>query len=121
MAISKAALKKVAQKAFAAFGDLNEKVSYTQEKPPAYDPDTGIVTQNVKRVNVKAIFTTISENQKTLESVVAGDMLMLMPTNILNFTPELNDTVLRNKDEWTVIGVNTDPANAMYSLHMRLK
>jgi len=101
-------------------GDLAEKVNYQQIKPGSYNIETGESSDTVKKYSPKGVFTRVNESHRALVEPVKGDMLLILATKGLSFRPEVQDIVIRNKQNYEVVAIAVDPAEASYQLIIRL-
>lgn len=108
-------------KAFKSFGNIVELTVYNQIKVGVYNADTGMSEKLSKSFKVNAIFTAIHEQQHALIDIVNGDMKVMIASQGITFIPDLQDTLIRNKDEYTVVAVRRDSVDAVFTLQVRLK
>lgn len=120
MANFKTQMQDVAKTIFREFADIAKNCAYYQVKAGVYDPATGETNSTQRKVQVKAILTDIKAEQTTLGEVIAGDMKALIVAKGLTFNPELNDVLVVDK-EYSVVAVMKDPADALFTLHLRLR
>jgi len=97
-----------------------------------YDPVTDIVTEdNIVYSGVKMIFMSFAfwENRQ-LANVLPTDIKALVSSKDLPIRPGQNNTVtvtsssdrtIRSGDEYDVLSFTSDPAEAVYTLHLRTK
>jgi len=109
------------QENFPKFGEIRVPVDYSSVASSTYDPSTGTVVEIVNSTQsaVYMIFTSYEEKAVDGQAVLINDMKALCPTLDLNVVPSDLDYLLRSDVRWNVQNVRTDPANAMWTLHIR--
>lgn len=122
MANFKTSMQDLAKTLFKEFADIAQNCTYYQVKAGVYNPATGSTNSTQKKSTVKAILTDIKAEQTTLGEVVAGDMKAMIVAKGIAVKPELNDLIVNaNGQEFTVVAIMKDPAEALYTLHVRMK
>lgn len=110
--------------AFDVTGDLKEIVTYRQFVEAGYDTSTSTpinITNDV--LNVKAIFTRFSEDEKDDEVMVLKDWKVLVPASSLasiTLGDAVEDVMIDSKGkEWNVRRYMGIVSGAMHTFHVR--
>lgn len=129
----KEALQKATVAAFNGIGNIPESVTFRSMSSgqPAYDPETGDVTETYTDYTVLMVFTSISTHevgagilpfeQKTGDNIYieSSDMWALIPQENLTPTPKMLDFIIRNSTKWKMLDIRTDPAAALWKFLIR--
>lgn len=107
--------------AITATGDIAESITYIATSKANYDVYTGKKEVIETQYPLNAIVTIVSD--KVLKGSIAsgntGELSVLFAAKGLAFTPKTNDIVLRNSERYAISKIDTDPANASYTLLIR--
>jgi hypothetical protein len=107
--------------------NLTDDCNYKSVTDDSYDEDSGVVTPGS---TTDQIITVILDefNQTTNVSgirskddveILAIDKISKFPVLNLNVKPKVDDQLLIDSITWIVKGISTDPAKAMWNLHIR--
>ena len=109
------------QKNFPSFGNIRAAVDYTSLASSDYNPTLGTVVEvvNSTQNNVYMIFTSYKLNDVDGQMVNINDQKALCPVLDLGAIPSDIDYLIKDTVRWNVRNVQTDPANAMWTLQVR--
>jgi len=116
------ALKKAAQAAFDAVGDIPESVTYRSKTnaSSSYDPTTGTVTDAYTDYSVSMIIGPSQSRQNDGRAILEMDCDAMIAVDDLTPTPKLHDQILRNTSEaWDIVWFKTDAAQALWTFQIR--
>lgn len=101
--------------------NIQKTATYTTVGTPSYNATTGTVTApGTVFTKVPMVFDSFSRRDIDGEAVRAEDKQAMVSTLDLDAIPTLNDTVtMADGSVWGVIGIQTDPADAAWILHLR--
>lgn len=102
-----------------AIDKFSQPAVYQQVKVGAYDITSGTASESVKKININAVFSKIKETQMTLAATVNGTQIATISTSGMGFVPELNDRIVRGKDTFTIVNIESDSVGAAYRLMLR--
>ena len=115
-----ATIQAAVSNAFNGLGDLKQLITHRAISGTTYDPGTGEVTPTtVEQPNVPAVFTEYATREIDGTTIVSGDIALLIPTTSLNVTPKVDDIFVDGTDEWRVVNLMIDPANALWTIQVR--
>jgi len=115
------AIKKAAQTAIKATGDIAETITYTSRSTGSYNTSTGAVSHTDTDYTLNAIvanFGSASQGSKRGEvrPEHSGNLSVTFASNDLAVTPDTNDLVTRGLTKYKVTQIISDPAGATYRL-----
>lgn len=110
-----------------AFGNVAKTCTYTQEGPQKYNEITGVVTKTEVIDTPDIIFDEFTKDEigksfDGMNNIMATDVKGLLPSGNLDkiTKPNNGDKIVDDERvEYTVLGVKTDPAEALYILLLR--
>jgi hypothetical protein len=114
-------IKAGARTAFNVLGDIKESVTYKAHNAGVYDRTTGKQSESWTNYSIEAIFDGFNEVEVNPTSDIRFGDLKVMFLNVNVFTPKSSDVVVRDGNDYEVIGVQTDPAKAVWILQARKK
>jgi len=126
----RSAFQKAAKTIVTAFGDVSVVCDYVIDLGQIRNPITKIVTQSVSTYsNKNFIFTMFSISEREADqTILPTDIKALISSIELGVKPSQNTTVtvvsttdrtVRAGDVYNVVNWKTDPAEALYTLHLR--
>lgn len=121
----KQTFKDAAVTAFDAFGDVRASTIYhnlASTSANTYNASTGVVAAVVTTVSgVMVIFDVFSMRETDGVKIQATDKKALIPSAgpLSTVTPVTGDRILIDGITWKVLGVKTDPADALWELQVR--
>jgi len=114
--------KTAAQKTVTAFGDVGVSTNYYAFGSASYNASTGSPTDIYTTVaGVTVIFGVFSFRQTDGQAVQAEDKKALIPAlSISGVTPAPSDRITLDggAETWEVVRVETDPAEALWTLQV---
>lgn len=118
-------IQKAVNSGFNALDDLAPGCTYQVNNTAAdssdtFNPTTGVVTEDfTSHTNIKMVPTVVA--QKYIDNGLAqvSDRAYLMNGYGISFTPSAGDRITVSSKDWDVYHVDTDPANATYTLLVR--
>jgi len=115
------ALLSAVSSAITATGDIAEELTYIVKTNAKYDIYSGKKEATETQYTLKAIVTVGAEKSKVGEIATGntGELSVLFASKGLTFTPKTNDIIIRDSERYTVNKIDTDPANASYTLTIR--
>ena len=115
------ALLSAVSSAITATGDIAEDLTYVIKTNAKYDIYSGKKEATETTYALKAIVIIVGANAKTGEIVSGstGELSVMFASKGLTFTPKTNDTIIRNSEQYSINKIDTDPANASYTLTIR--
>ena len=114
-----ATFKAAAETIFTALDDIPQPVTYTSTGVKAYDPATGAVTSTDATYTVYMVFDSYSRREIDNQAVLSTDMMAMVPVDSLTPSPTLRDTIAYNGATWQIVGIVTDPAEALWVFQIR--
>ncbi len=113
--------KKAGQTVVTAFGDVGISTNYLATASSMYNASTGTQIRAITTTaGVTVIFETFSLNQVDGVNIQAKDKRILVPSkNISGIVPTVNDQVVDGTDTWNILNIETDPAEAVWTLQGR--
>lgn len=114
----KALTRKLVAKGLNSLGDLQETATYRTVKT-TFNATTGTNVRATTNVQIKATFTGMKESQQTIIDVQDGDQTALIAADPYRIAPKPMDEIVRGDFTYTVLAVKTDPAGALWMLHVR--
>jgi len=117
----RSSIQSVVNNAFATIGDIAETITYTTKSSSEYDMYTGTTASINSAFNFKAIVESIggAKTEGEITSGHTGEVSAMFPTKELTFTPKTDDTITRGAEVYSISDIQTDPANATYTLVLR--
>lgn len=114
-------IAKAAQTAVAAVGNVAVEGTYLSFTSTTYDASAGVQTPVYSTVaGVKMVFTTFTLKEIDGQKVRDKDKKALISRLDLGATiPATEDRILVSSVYWNVQGSMTDPADALWRLHIR--
>lgn len=116
-------LSKAAQTAFTAAGDVPVTTYYYQTGSTVYDASTGTTSTGTSQYVVSMIFSRFSTGEILDESVLPSDQLGLIPQANISTIPQVDDYLMAIESgvsaRYDVIGIQQDPASALWKLQLR--
>lgn len=114
-------LKNAAKAAVAATGDIPVTCVYWSMVSSVYSPSAEtIVNKGTKQDAVDFISADFEQKEIDGDKVKREDKKALIPSLNLNFVPKADDRlVVSLTEQWEVENVDTDPAEALWILHIR--
>lgn len=113
-------LQTVAQTVMKAAGNVPIDVVYrSMTDNPAYNPATGTVTDYEVAYKVKMLFDlNLNEDIKNI-AIEKNEKLGYIAVKDLEPTPKTDDKITIGYDDWTVVDVLTDPAEALWIIKIK--
>lgn len=113
-----------AKTVFTAVGDIPEACTYYSRGADAYDASTGVVSTTVSTVVANFVFFNYNKSQIDGEHVEPADVKATIPqANISSIVPNVDDYLMRIEAgasvRYDVVGVEQDPAAALWNLQVR--
>lgn len=115
-------VQKAAVAALTAVGDLAPQSSYLSIQSEAeYDTVSGSTFMVAKQLdNIPMVFTDFSVKEVDGVSILSTDQKVLIAALDISVIPKVGDVVVKSSTEhWKVVNPNTDPAEALWVLHVR--
>lgn len=114
-------------KNFPAFGSGRKLCAYNVQDPKSYNAEEGDATPNLNTTyNLYMLFYGFSftRNQSQIraseeEPILSKDLAVVFPAIDLPVEPKIGDTINDGTVVWIVKGVNPDPFQSVYELHVR--
>jgi len=116
------ALRNAAKAAVGAVGDVAVSTNYLSHGSTTYNASTGAVTATFTTVaGVTLVFDEFRIVEIDGQAVKPNDKKALIPaTSLGSVVPAAEDRIITNGSVvWEVVGVRTDPADALYELQIR--
>jgi hypothetical protein len=107
--------------AVTSVGDIAEDLTYVTKTNAKYDIYSGKKEATETSYSLKAIVSIVGEkvNQGEITSGNTGGLSLVFASKGLEFTPKTNDIIIRNSERYAINKIDTDPANASYTLEIR--
>lgn len=102
-----------------ALDDVRELVTYRSAGTPTYDAASGAPLVTTTEVPVRAVFVHYRRDEIDGQVIRPEDQQCLIAAEDLSMTPALNDSIVRGSETWSVVGIQTDPAKAVWLLQVR--
>lgn len=100
--------------------DLAEDVTYTHVGYSGdYDFTTGGLNKSISTETVRGIFSSFSKEQMTMEDIAPEDVKFTCSVKSTPFTPETNDTILKDGVDYQVIRVRNVAFDSLWVLQLR--
>ena len=116
----KALIADAVAKAFVALDDIPRPMTYVATTESTYDPATGVYTPNESSYVILGILDMFETREVDGQQIKAFDRKLLIRQAALPIMPTLNDRVeVEDGSQWQVLGVNEDPAEVTWELHLR--
>lgn len=118
----KDAFRNAAKAAVQAFGDVPASVTYYARTTVEYVASTGSTnTVYAQHDGVQVIFAEFSIRQVDGQIVRPGDKLAYIANagEFSGIKPTVDDYIAEGDERWFVQAVRTDPADALWNLHVR--
>jgi len=116
-------IRDLVSNAFVTLDDLAPTITYVSVTAPAYNPETGAITETTAEHEVKGVLARFGLNELDGEVIVTTDMKVLIPAKDLPVNPNENDRIIAtvNGAEKTynvqrILGV---PGESLHMLHVR--
>ena len=120
MSSLKLAFRKAAIAAFTAAGDVKRSVTYRSMTSSAgYNPTTGTVTGLYTDYSVEMIIVRVSAQEVGLGIVKTNDQWALIPQFSLTPVPQINDLIVEDSEEWKIVQIKDDGAEALWKFLVR--
>lgn len=115
------AMQKAAEATVGALGTVGVSTNYQAFASTTYNASAGsAVAAYSTTAGVTVIFDEFRLEQIDGEHVKPEDKKALIPSrSISGVTPKVNDRVVDGDGTWTVVRVNADPAEALWTLQVR--
>jgi hypothetical protein len=113
----KSLIQNLANNAIAVnIGDLKSTVVLRSVQGGAYDPATGQLTRTVTDYTCVGLLTNLSQTDVMNQAVDVTARKLLIPTRQLPGVnaDALDDLAVIDGVEWTIVGVQQDPAQALF-------
>jgi hypothetical protein len=113
--------KTAAQTIVAAAGDIAVSTVYEAISSTTYNASAGTNAAVYSSVaGVSVIFDVFKLKQIDGDNIRAEDKMALIPAkSISTVTPSTDDRITQSGVVWRVLNVETDPAEALWTLHVR--
>lgn len=120
MALSKAKINKIVQKAISTLGDLPLSITYVSCVTGAYDPDTNIrsVTET-EYANIPAVQTGLSKSEADWFPAERNTQKLLIASLDLPVAPSTEDHVLIDAVQWSVKRVKNVPGQSLRIIYIQ--
>ena len=117
----RAALANIAQAAVAATGDIAVSTNYESFVTTVANVTAGTDTTTYgTTAGVKVIFQNFRQVEIDGTNIRPDDRVALIPSASLTSAPVVSDRLVTDTSiAWAVQGVRTDPAEALWRLHVR--
>lgn len=109
----------IVQGAMVTVGDIAETVTYNQKASQSYNITSGAVTTTDTVYTFQAIvspFGAAGSAPNDIVSEVTSDLAILFASSDLAITPDTNDTITRESEEYKINQIIKDPAGATIRL-----
>lgn len=120
MAITRANLAKLVDKAIQQTGDLRTTITLRRVTPGVYNPTTDTtsdVTSDTVVENV--ILTSLSKAEYGWFPADRNTQKILLPSlAVAGITPDEADKVLINGETWEIVRIKTPPGDSLYILYV---
>lgn len=107
----------------AVFDGVFYNVTYTSKGTAVYDAVTDITTSTDTPETAKFMFDNYDKNEVNNETILSTDVKATIPQLNLTAYPKIDDKLDNIENGVTivydVIGIKTDPANALWELQLR--
>ena len=113
------AIQKATQAAFLALGDIPKEVSYVSVSEPVYNATTGSSTSAEVSYTVDMVLSSFDQDELDNQAILPIDLKGLVPSLNLDVTPSTRDYITYSSEQWNVVGIMTDPADALWKLQLR--
>ena len=115
------ALLSAVSSAIDATGDIAETLTYVIKTNSKYDVYEGRKESTETEYPFKAIVSVVSSKvaNGSVASGNTGELSIVFAAKGLTFTPKTNDIIIRSSEKYTISKIDTDPANASYTLLIR--
>lgn len=115
------AIKGAAKAAVDAVGDVAVSTNYEAFASTTYNASAGTNTPVYSTTaGVKVVFDEFRLEQIDGQNVKPEDKMALVPAKSISaVTPKTNDRIVENGATWNVQDVRNDPAEALWTLHVR--
>lgn len=115
MALSKAKINKIVQKAIGGLGDLPLSITYVSSVVGEYDPDTNErAVVETPYSNVKAVQTALSKSEADWFPAERNTQKLLIAALDLPVEPQTEDNVQIDGVLWSVKRVKHVPGKSLY-------
>lgn len=115
----KTAMQQAAKSAFKATSALHDEVT-VNIRSDTYSVATGAITSDDSSNTVKVLFTRYTDKERLNNSeIMIEDYRVLFPAKGITFTPSPQDTLTKGSDDYEILSVSLDTAQAMYDLQVR--
>ena len=104
---------------FDAFGNVAVSATYVQTGPISYAITGGTPTPTDTEYAVYVIWDEIRTDQVDNRAVLRNDKIAMIPSSDLSITPSEKDAIVCDGTTWEVVGIQTDPAGALWMLQVR--
>lgn len=114
-------LRKAAQTAIAATGNVAVSANYASFQSTSYDVSTGTVAPTFTSVEgISIILSEFAFEVIDGETIQPEDQkAMIAARTISTVTPKPKDRITKSGETWEVVKAMTDPAEAAWVLHIR--
>lgn len=104
-----------------ATGDIAVSANYEAFASASYNASTDTQTATYTTTAVTVIFTNFSIREIDGQMVKPEDKKALLPSTSLASAPTANDRITTDASAnvWQVVGIRSDPADALYTLQVR--
>jgi len=115
----KEAFRKAALAAFAAAGDVKRSVSFRSITTGAYNATTGTVTETYTDYAVSMIIVRVQAKEVGQGIIKTEDRWALIPQYSLTPVPKINDLIIESSNEWRIVLIKDDGADALWKFLVR--
>ena len=111
--------KAAAETIFTALDDIPQSVTYTSVGVRTYDPATGTLTGTDASYTVHMVMDSYERREIDNQAVLSTDMMAMIPVDSLTPEPTTRDTIAYSGATWQIVGITTDPAEALWVFQIR--
>lgn len=104
---------------FAALGDVVQAATYQRRTATAYSIATGLATETFTNATVGAIITDYTRKERVDAAIQPEDRKALVRGAELAADPAIGDRLVVGGQTLDVVGVSTDPIEAVWVLQVR--
>jgi len=105
--------------AITAVGDIAETVTYVATSTGEYDTYSGQVSETTTEYSLTAVvypFGASRAGKNDIVDEVTADLAILFASKDLAVTPDTNDLIVRNSENYKIKQITQDPAGASIRL-----
>lgn len=116
----KKAIQAATSTAINSIGDLADSFTYQQRTIGVYNTTSGATSDTFTNVTVKGVLQPSTErNRASTDETVVEEKVLLLAKQDIAFAPKLQDRLNDGTNDFEVVGVRTDTADALASIGLR--